>query len=61
MVKSIIVIWTAAVVAFFVLWAILAKVIQKISEKKGKKQASAGPVDESDNEGKDEDVSGEIP
>ena len=34
MVTELLVIWIVAVVAFFALWAILAKVVQKISERK---------------------------
>lgn len=34
MVKSLILVWVVGVVAFFALWAILAKVVKRISEKK---------------------------
>ena len=34
MVTELLVIWIVAVVAFFVLWALLAKVVQRISKKK---------------------------
>lgn len=34
MVKDLLVIWAIGVVAFFVLWGILAKVIQRISRRK---------------------------
>ncbi len=34
MVTELLVIWIVAVVAFFTLWAILAKVVHKISERK---------------------------
>ena len=34
MVTELVVVWAIAVVAFFVLWAILAKVIQRITKKK---------------------------
>ena len=61
MVKSIIVIWIVAVVSFFLLWALLAKVVHRISERKESRQASAELVDQLDNEDKDEGVSGEIP
>jgi flagellar biosynthesis/type III secretory pathway M-ring protein FliF/YscJ len=33
-VTSLIIVWAIAVVAFFVLWAILLKVVRRISEKK---------------------------
>ncbi len=36
MVVKLIVVWFLAVVAFFALWAILAKVVKRISEKKNK-------------------------
>ena len=36
MVIELLTIWIIGVVAFFVLWAILAKVIKRISEKKNK-------------------------
>ena len=36
MVVKLIVVWILAVVAFFALWAILAKVVKRISEKKNK-------------------------
>ena len=35
MVTELLVVWIVGVVAFFVLWAVLAKVIKRISEKKG--------------------------
>ena len=34
MVTELIIVWAVAVVAFFVLWALLAKVVQRISKKK---------------------------
>ena len=34
MVRNLIIVWVLGVVAFFVLWALLAKVIQRISERK---------------------------
>lgn len=36
MVTELIIVWAIAVVAFFALWAILAKIIKRISEKKNK-------------------------
>jgi len=36
MVTQLIIVWALAVVAFFTLWAILLKVIKRISEKKKK-------------------------
>ena len=38
MVTQLIIVWCIGVVAFFVLWAILLKVIKRISEKKGQKE-----------------------
>ena len=34
MVTELLIVWILGVVAFFVLWAVLAKVIKRISEKK---------------------------
>ena len=39
MVIELLVIWIVGVVAFFVLWAVLLKVIKRISEKKEKRKA----------------------
>jgi len=36
MVTELIIVWVIGVVAFFVLWAILAKIIKHISDKKNK-------------------------
>ncbi len=36
MVTELLVMWVVGVVAFFVLWAILAKIIKRISDKKNK-------------------------
>ena len=60
MVTELIIVWGVAVVAFFVLWALLVKVVHRIGERKEEEQASAELVDKPDNEGKDEEVSGEI-
>ena len=38
MVTELLVVWIVGVVAFFVLWAILLKVIKRISERKNKKE-----------------------
>ena len=52
MVTELLVIWIVAVVAFFTLWAILAKVVQKISERKShdndipQDQADETPIQE---------------
>lgn len=35
MVTELLVVWIVGVVAFFMLWAVLLKVIKRISEKKG--------------------------
>ena len=39
MVTELLVIWIVAVVSFFVLWALLAKVVKRISEKREKGKA----------------------
>ena len=39
MVTELLVVWIVGVVAFFVLWAILLKVIKRISEKKAQSKA----------------------
>ena len=36
MVVKLLIVWILAVVAFFVLWALLAKVVKQISDKKNK-------------------------
>ena len=36
---TLVIVWAIAVVTFFALWALLAKVIQKISEKKRKRES----------------------
>ena len=38
MVGSLLLIWLVAVVSFFVLWAILAKIVKRISERKESKK-----------------------
>ena len=53
MVTELLVIWIVAVVAFFMLWALLAKVVHKISERKRENE------NDSENAPKDT-VSGEI-
>ena len=45
MVTELLIVWIVGVVAFFVLWAILLKVIKRISEKK---QKSEKPAEETD-------------
>lgn len=40
MVRSLLLVWLVGVVSFFALWAVLAKVIRKISEKKQKGETS---------------------
>ena len=44
---TLIIVWAIGVVAFFVLWAILLKVIKRISEKKQKAEM---PTEETDKE-----------
>ena len=46
MVTELLVVWIVGVVAFFVLWAVLLKVIKRISEKKEHKEAALRPFDE---------------
>ena len=49
MVTELLVVWIVGVVAFFVLWAILLKVIKRISERKNKKEDGIQPSsDQSD-------------
>ena len=43
-VTSLIIVWAIAVVAFFVLWAILLKVIKRISERKHKNDTTPEDV-----------------
>ena len=38
MVTELLIVWIVGVVAFFALWAILLKVIKRISERKGQKE-----------------------
>lgn len=40
MVIELLIVWVLGVVAFFVLWAVLLKVIKKISERKKPKEVS---------------------
>ena len=42
MIVELLVIWVVAVVAFFVLWVVLAKVVQKISQKKHQNENTRG-------------------
>ena len=50
MVTQLIIVWVLGVVTFFVLWAILLKVIKRISEKKRPEEAA---LDGLENETKD--------
>ena len=43
MVTELLVMWIVGVVAFFVLWAVLLKVIKRISERKNKKEDGIQP------------------
>ena len=45
MVTELIVVWVVGVVAFFVLWAILTKVIKRISERKQKDETVSQDAD----------------
>jgi len=38
MVTELIIVWVLGVVSFFVLWAVLLKVIQRVSKRKRKKE-----------------------
>ncbi|MBP5574113.1 MAG: hypothetical protein J6X40_08135 [Bacteroidales bacterium] len=49
MVKSLLFIWMVAVVAFFVLWALIALLVRRISEKKeAQKQREETVLEEAD-------------
>lgn len=50
MVTELLVVWIVGVVAFFVLWAILVKIVHRISERKGEKRTSADEVTEMPND-----------
>ena len=43
---ELIIVWVLAVVAFFVLWALLLKVIKRISDKKEQQKATLQQVQE---------------
>lgn len=45
MVIELLIVWVVGVVAFFVLWAVLLKVIKRISEKKQKAETPAEDTD----------------
>ena len=47
MVVKLIFVWILGVVAFFVLWAVLAKVIKRISEKRQKENSTSDDSDPS--------------
>ena len=50
MVTELIIVWVLGVVMFFVPWAVLLKVIKRISERKERKQAeeqAKAPIEES--------------
>jgi flagellar biosynthesis/type III secretory pathway M-ring protein FliF/YscJ len=53
MVIELVIVWVLAVVAFFVLWALLAKVIKRISEKRHEKDTTEATSVKND-------ISGEI-
>ena len=55
MVTELLVVWVVGVVAFFTLWAILLKVIRRISERKG--QAKDSVQEETDGENPSADPS----
>lgn len=46
MVIELIIVWVLAVVAFFVLWALLAKVVQRISNRKHKDDTDLHDVEQ---------------
>ena len=46
MVTELLIVWIVGVVAFFVLWAILLKVIKRISERKQETDISQKEIDE---------------
>ena len=45
MVTELLIVWIVGVVAFFVLWAVLLKVIKRISEKKEQRETALRPFD----------------
>ena len=47
MIVELLVIWVVAVVAFFVLWVVLAKVVQKISQKTARFASTGMKAEES--------------
>ena len=46
MLNTILIVWFLAVVGFFVLWAVLAKVIQRISERRQKEKTALEKTDD---------------
>ena len=50
MVTELLIVWIVGVVAFFVLWAILLKVIKRISERKNKKEDDNSLIQPSSNQ-----------
>ena len=48
---TLIIIWFVAVVAFFVLWAILLKVVKRISEKKRPEETALDDFEKEDKDG----------
>ena len=49
MVIELVIVWALAVVAFFVLWAILAKVVQRISNRKQKDDTNSLDAEPTEN------------
>ena len=47
MVTELLIVWIVGVVSFFVLWAVLLKVIKRISERKNKDDVACGDADQS--------------
>ena len=45
---TLVIIWFLAVVTFFALWAILLKVVKRISEKKRSKEAAQDDIEKGD-------------
>ena len=48
MVTELIIVWAIGVVAFFALWAILLKVIKRISEKKRPEETAQDGIEDKD-------------
>ncbi|MBR1512672.1 MAG: hypothetical protein IJ622_00095 [Bacteroidales bacterium] len=50
MVTELIIVWVIGVVLFFALWAVLVKIVHRISERKGERQDTADEATEAPND-----------